>query len=540
MSAASLPSPTHRNAAAPAAATPAITSALTPAPATPAAAAPSVQFGPRIAAGLLGIFIAAMMASLNNRVGAIALTDVRGSLGFGLDDASWLNTAYSAGELVAMPFAAWFAVTLTLRRFHLMMLAACGLIAVLLPFVHDLYLLLLLRGVQGLVTGTMIPLLMVAALRFMPTSIRLYALALYAMTATCAPNIAIWLAGVWTDQIPDVRMVYWQVLPAVSLAAALVAWGIPQDASRPERFGQANWFGMAFGAIGLGLMAAAIDQGNRLEWFESDFVVCTLSTGIACTLVYLLSEWHHPAPFLKLQLLRRRNLGLSFSIFFCMLIVFLSGSLLPAAHLGNLWEYRAEQSAPIGLIIGLPQLFLAPFVAFLLYRKWVDARRLMALGLALVAVACLQGAGLTSEWIWQEFIWAQILQAIGQPMAVVSMLFLATSVVQGQEGPYVAGTVNALRAFGSVLGTGVVGRLLQVRERFHLEMMVDYIGRTGDSLAHPENISTLAGAVSKQASVLASADAYRVLAVLALLLIPCALALQYIPAPQARSTHQPR
>src|SRR3954471_18122243 len=72
-------------------------------------------------AGLVGIFLAAIMAGLNNRVGALALADVRGALGFGLDDASWLSTAYTVGELIAMPFAAWFAITLSVRRFHLWM-----------------------------------------------------------------------------------------------------------------------------------------------------------------------------------------------------------------------------------------------------------------------------------------------------------------------------------------------------------------------------------------------------------------------------------
>ncbi|OKN68782.1 hypothetical protein AM469_006509, partial [Pseudomonas aeruginosa] len=59
----------------------------------------------RAIAGLVGILIAAMMAGLNNRVGALALADVRGALGFGLDDASWLTTVYSAGEVIAMPFS---------------------------------------------------------------------------------------------------------------------------------------------------------------------------------------------------------------------------------------------------------------------------------------------------------------------------------------------------------------------------------------------------------------------------------------------------
>src|SRR3546814_10649731 len=94
----------------------------TAAPPAPAAAAAPPK---RAISGLLGIFLAAMMAGLNNRVGALALADVRGALGFGLDDASWLNTVYTAGELIVMPFAAWFAITLSIRRFHLWMLASC-------------------------------------------------------------------------------------------------------------------------------------------------------------------------------------------------------------------------------------------------------------------------------------------------------------------------------------------------------------------------------------------------------------------------------
>ncbi len=86
-------------------------------------------------AGLTGIFVAAMMAGLNNRVGAFALVDLRGALGLGLDDASWLTTVYTAGELIATPFATWFAITLSVRRFNLLMLSICAAIAVLLPFV---------------------------------------------------------------------------------------------------------------------------------------------------------------------------------------------------------------------------------------------------------------------------------------------------------------------------------------------------------------------------------------------------------------------
>ncbi len=186
--------------------------ALSPAQIAPREA-PLTQSSKRPLVGLVGIFLAAMMAGLNTRVGALALADVRGALGFGLDDASWLTTAYSAGELIAMPFSAWFALTLSVRRLELWMLATCTSLALLLPFIHDLDLLLSLRFIQGVASGTTIPLLMMAALKFLPPPIRLYGLAMYAMTATFAPNLAIWLAGQWTDELQDWRWVYWQIIP---------------------------------------------------------------------------------------------------------------------------------------------------------------------------------------------------------------------------------------------------------------------------------------------------------------------------------------
>lgn len=485
---------------------------------------------------LTGIFLAAMTAGLNNRVGALALPDIRGALGQGLDDASWLSTVYTAGELVAMPFASWFAITLALRRFHLGMVGLCALIALVLPFVHSLPLLLALRGLQGLAGGALIPVLMMAALKFLPPPIRLHGLALYAMTATFAPNVSIWLAGLWTDTLTDLRLVYWQAIPLLLLAGTLVGWGLPEAPSQVERFKHANWPGMALGVIGLALIAVALDQGVRLDWFESRLIVSALALGLAFTAAYLISEWFHPEPFIKLRLLGRRNLGLGFAVFVCLLIVMLSGSSVPASYLGRIWGYRALQSAPIGLIVGLPQLLLGPCVAALLYRRWVDARIVFAIGLGLIALSCLFGSRLTADWIWEQFILVQILQAFGQPMAVISLLFLATSVVQPPEGPYVSGTINALRVFGTLVGSAAVGQLTVVRERFHADALLDYPGLLHGSWTHLTGTAQVALSLHEQAFVLATSDVYLLLGLLALLLIPLVLRLQYIPAPQPSST----
>jgi DHA2 family multidrug resistance protein len=131
---------------------------------------------------------------------------------------------------------------------------------------------------------------------------------------------------------------------------------------------------------------------------------------------------------------------------------------------------------------------------------------------------------------------AQLLQAIGQAMAVVSLLFLTTSVVQPMEGPFVAGTINTLRAFGVIFGGAIIGHFFRLRQHFHSEMLVDHIGQMSASIPlSPANLTALTDSTRQQAFVLANADSYLMLAVLAVLLIPFVLRMNYIPAPARQS-----
>lgn len=508
---------------------------LAPVLAAGTAAQPAANPLVRPMVGLAGIFIAAMMAGLNNRLGSLALADVRGALGFGFDGASWIATAYSAGELIAMPFSAWFGITFSIRRFVLWMLGISIAIAAILPLVSNLDLLVVLRFLQGIATGSMIPLLMMAALKFLPLSIRLHGLALYAMTATFAPNLAFWLEGSWTDVLSNWRWVYWQLIPLALVAGAMVAWGMPRMPTRTEQFGKANWTGMATGATALGLIAVGLDQGMRMDWFHSSLIAGSLLAGLALLVIYLMTEWDHLSPFIKLQILGRRNLAIGFTLFLALLVALMSSSLLPATYLGSIQGYRPLQMASIGLIVALPQLVLGSAVAIVLYQKWADARIVLALGLLLIALACFLGAHLTATWNRDQFILAQALQAFGQPMAIVSLLFLCTSVIDPSEGPFVSGTINTLRGFGLLMGPALVGQLVVVRQRFHSDMLLDHAALAGNVYPLSPSPAELAQFVGQQSTVMAIADGYRTLGVLALLLVPLALCMAYIPAPDTHA-----
>ena len=122
---------------------------------------PAIPFNIRVVIGLIGILFASMMAGLNGRIPGLVLIDIQSGLGFSKDDISWITTAYSAGELAAMPFAGWFAITFSIRRFHIAMVISTMLVTAILPLIHNLELLIVLRFIQGMVSGSLIPILMI-------------------------------------------------------------------------------------------------------------------------------------------------------------------------------------------------------------------------------------------------------------------------------------------------------------------------------------------------------------------------------------------
>src|SRR4030081_2549220 len=190
--------------------------------------------------GLIGVLIAAMTSEFNDQVTSIALTDIRGALGISHDSGTWIQSLYVSAEIVGMAISPWLMKTFTLRRWTLFAISLCGISSVLIPFGPRIEAIYALRVLQGLAGGLIIPLLMTAALRVLTPSIRLYGLAVYALTATFAPALASTVAAFWTD-IVDWRMVFLQTVPLCALAGALVWYCLPQDQPRYERLRMLDW-----------------------------------------------------------------------------------------------------------------------------------------------------------------------------------------------------------------------------------------------------------------------------------------------------------
>ena len=484
--------------------------------------------------GLGGVLIAAMTSEFNDQVTAIALIDVRGALGISHDSGTWIESLYVWAEIVGMAISPWLAMTFTLRRWTLFAIALCGASSVLIPFSPDVEAIYALRLLQGLAGGLLIPLVMTTALRVLTPNIRLYGLAVYALTATFTPALAATVAALWMDVV-DWRIVFLQAVPLCALGGVLVWYGLHQDQPKYDRFQLLDWRGVLLLVIGTGALSTMLYQGDRLDWFNSR-LICVLALVSALAIPLLLAnEWFHPLPLLKLQMLGRRNLAYSAFGLFLFLIISQSGSTVPLRYLQEVQGYRPLQSNLITLEIAALQLLMLPAMALLLDYKRVDSRVVSLVGLGLILASCIGSSFLTIYWNRDQFYLWQLLQAIGQPMVIMPLLMMSTNTVANPaEGPFASALINTSRAVAEATSAWFLELVGRWRNALHSDRIIDEIGQdrwrviqnngvlpqnpppltpNGQSRV-PNSLEAFGHAVEQQVAILSASDTFLILGAL--------------------------
>jgi DHA2 family multidrug resistance protein len=495
--------------------------------------------------GLLGVVVAAISSEFNDQVSSIALPDTAGGLGFSHDPGTWFGSLYVTAEIVGMAISPWLLVTFTLRHFTLLVILLNAISSVLIPFSPDQPALLALRVAQGLSGGLTIPLLMTTALRVLDPPIRLYGLSVYAVTATFVPAVAATVAAAWTDLV-GWQFVFLESVPLCAVAAVLVWYGVPQDEPHYDRFRVFDWRGAVLILVGLGSFSTMLQQGDRLDWFNSPLICVLALISVVAIPLLIVNEWFHKVPLLKLQLLGRRNIAYGVIALFIFLLIGLSGSVLPNTFLEQVQGFRPEQLYPLTLAIALAQLLMLPALAWLLDFPAVDARVVSFIGLMLILTACLTSSFITGDWFVASLWTSEALQAVGQPMVVVPLLLMCTNSVQRpDEAPFLSALVNTPRAISEAVGVWLIQLIQRWRGGLHYNRIADQVGQERLSLIQapaidprypppllpdghsraPGSLAAFAHAVQQQAQILTISDAFLVSAALTAALMVIVLVL---------------
>src|SRR5580658_6440197 len=236
------------------------------APPPPQPARPSIATNPYV--GILGVFLGAGMATLNSRLVSVGLPDLRGAMGFGFDEASWIPTALNMATMFSGVFVCFLSVLFGPRRILLPAAAIFAVISALLPYAPNYWGLVTLVVIAGLASGTFYSLTMTFVLSALPKRLIIFGIAAYAADIVFVSNIASILEGWYIDHF-SWAWIFWTAALATPVMILCIYFRIP----RRQPVGPApNWRGFAYFSASLALVYGALDQAERLDWLNSGII----------------------------------------------------------------------------------------------------------------------------------------------------------------------------------------------------------------------------------------------------------------------------
>ena len=458
--------------------------------------------------GILGVIIGAGVVTLTGRMISLGLADLKGNIGIGFDDGAWVSSAYNIALMFIGPFTVYVGALLGPRRILFIAATSFTVICFFTPFIHSYSLLITAMVLAGLTSGTFYPLTLTFALRNIPLRFLPFTIALYATFVDGAVNVAPSLYG-WYREHLSWHWMFWNSALITPFMMFCIYFGIPKPAAAAKKSGTPPSFaGFLYWSAGLAMLYAAIDQGERLDWWRSGLFNALLSGGTVFVVCALVSRLRMPNPLVAVPYLRQWNtilLGIGLFLFrFCLVatIILIPQSL--AVH-----GFEAQQIGPAVIWSALPLLVVA-FIAGLLLANKVDSRLLLAFGFACMAFACYLNADLTSAWSAENYYRTELLMGVGQGFAFIGLV--GTIILQGMfsgglSKPQWILTFSAffhtVRLFGGNLGAVSMAHFIAQREKLHSNLLGLHV-QNGNWITESNLHQLTAGLYAKSAGLAAA------------------------------------
>ncbi len=478
--------------------------------------------------GFLAMTLGSFMAVLDIQIVASSINELRAGLSASIDEIQWVQTAYLIAEVIAVPLSGYMSRMLSTRNYFVISALGFTLASVACAFSWSLGSMVVFRVLQGLLGGGMIPTAFASMFILFPDpKTRAVPQVLSGMLTMLASSLGPTIGGYVTDSLSWHWLFLLNVVPGLVCASAV--WTLLRiDRPQPALFKNFDVYGLVFMAMFLGGLEYTLDEGPRKDWFAEDSVAITAVITVIGGVLFFWRSFTAKHPIVDLRAFHDRNFAISSMVSTVLGIGMFTLIYLTPVFLGQVSGYNPLQIGEVMMVQGGTMFFTAPLAGRLGSR--MDPRRVIVIGLVLIAAGTYLNSFVTSDWGFAEFALPQALRGAGFVFSFIPMTGLALGTLPPSEVHNASGLFNVTRNIGGALGLAVITTLINQRTWLHWQMLAEMTRPTREPVR--EALSTMQGAlqpslgsagsaggaigmlaqqVQLQAATLTYADMYRLL-----------------------------
>ncbi len=516
------------------------------APPSPPARAGTPQEPQVLHRGLITVAVmsATLMQVLDTTIVNVALPHMQGNLSATVDQVSWVLTSYIVASAVMTPPTGWLSNRFGRKRLLLMAVGGFTLASMLCGMANSLVEIVIYRLLQGAFGAALAPLAQATLLDTYPRQRHGQAMAIYGMGLMVGPILGPTLGGYLTESY-SWRWVFFINVPVGILCVLLTLAYLPEtelDRDRPF-----DIFGFLMLSLGIGALQMVLDRGQGEDWFSSAEIIAETFLTALGFYVFLVHSFTTDRPFVDLSIFKDRNFAAGATLMFCSGIILLATLALQPPFLENLLGYPVLTTGLVMAPRGMATV-VAMFVVGRLAGR-MDSRWLILSGLGLIMSAFwfMSGYNLYVS-IWQN-IWPTLLQGLGMGFLFIPTFTVAFATLPARQRTEASAIFNLLRNVGGSIGISIMFTLLTRNIQVNHSQLAEHISRYNPVLRNlvlpggadptaPGSLLSLDGMLNRQAAMISYVDNFKVMMVMALLVIPIVFLLKkpvrHSAAPAAR------
>ncbi len=487
------------------------------------------------------VMLPTLIEIIDTSVVNVSLDHIRGSLSAGYDEATWTITAYLVSNAIVIPMAGWLARLIGRKNYQVASIALFTFSSFMCGSSWSLASLVFFRVLQGIGGGGLVPISQSILLESFPREKHGQAMAIFGLGAMLGPIVGPLLGGWITDTLTW-RWIFYINIP-IGVIAIIMNVLIIQDPPYMQRQKmKIDYWGLLFLSVGLGSLQFVLDKGENEDWFGSNVIVMFAIISAVCLIFLVVNEYYSEHPIVNLKIFRDRTFTSGATVmFFVFLNLFGSIVLLPI-FLQSLMGYTSFDA---GLVLGpggAATILAMPIVGKYVGR--INPKRFLVAGIAICSLSTylMSQFNLTTDF-W-TFVWPRVFLGFGMGMTFIPLTTLTLSHIPKEQMTEATSLYNLLRNLGGSVGIAFTTTMLSRRAQFHQTRLVEHLSPLDPAYTIANNKMAFflgfkglpaTGAdglmyreLVRQSSTLAFTDAFLVICILILCMLPLVLSMQWV------------
>ncbi len=480
----------------------------------------------------LAIMPAGAMQATDTFAASVAMPTMMGALSATITEISWVLTAYLVASAMFTPLYAWLSRKVGRRRLFIAVILGFVASSLLVSQSQSLAELVGFRFMQGFFGAGLNPLTFQIVLATFPKSQQGPAFGWLQTGRMSAVVIGPVIGGLLTELL-DWRAVFLMNVPLGLAALIMIIRVVPKDIpEEPKKF---DFFGFVFLSIAIASMQLMLDQGQKLDWFDSEEIVIYCMIAVSAFYVFTLHCTTARQPYLNPRVFKNREFSICLVLdFFISFIFFGYMALLPPIlqrHLG----FPVIETGFLLIYRGIGTMAASLLAGFMLMR--FSPRPLIAVGVAVIAVSTWVLATITPATDTTPIILAILLQGLGIGFMSTPTETAAFQTMSPSLRPDAASVMTANRRIASSVGVSLLITQLVTSTQNARSALSENVSVYNDRLRHlalPETwnmdsvqgMLTLDRMIELQAEFIAYLHNFEIMTIATLCALPLVLLLR--------------